>query len=84
MANSNSEKVKSAFPLIKMLRAASSLVFDVEQQAGFFVTINGHRLFETDRLPDATVMVSSLNTAIMPVVNNFISAYEQRIGNIIA
>ena len=80
----NSDKVQSAFPLIRMLRAASSLTFEVEQNNGFFVAIRGNRVIETDRLIDATVMVSSLNTAIQPVLANFVSVYEQRIGNLIA
>ena len=80
----NSDKVRSAFPLIRMLKAASDTTFQVENGANFFVTLNGSRIFETDRLVDATVMVSSLNTAIQPVINNFISVYENRIGTLIA
>lgn len=80
----NSDKVKSAFPLIRMIKAASSLSFEVEEAANIYVTFDGKRIIETDRLIDATVMVSSLNTAIQPVISNFINVYEQRIGNLIA
>lgn len=80
----NSDKVQSAFPLIRMLRAASNLTFEVINQGGFFIGMNGMRLIETDRLVDATATVSSMNTAIQPVIQNFINVYENRIGTLIA
>lgn len=80
----NSDKVHSAFPLIRMLRAASGLSFEVINAGGFYVGINGFKIFETDKLVDATATVSSLNTVIQPVLSTFVSVYEARIGTLIA
>lgn len=80
----NSDKVRSAFPLIRMLKAASSLTFQVDNSSDLFVTINGIKLFEVDRMPDAVAMVNSLNLVVTPVIEQFIDTYEKRIGTLIA
>ena len=80
----NSDKVRQAAPLAKMSKRFEDILFTLETQNGFFLSIDGHRVSEFQTLSDGTIMVSSLNTAIQPIVNSFISTYESRIGNIIA
>lgn len=80
----NSDKVRSAFPLIRMLKAASSLTFAVDNSSDLFITINGIKLFELDRMPDAVAMANSLNAVVKPVIEQLVDVYEKRIGTIIA
>jgi len=80
----NSDKVRSAFPLIRMLKAASALTFSVDNTSDLYVAVNGIKLFEVDRIPDAIAMVNSLNMVVKPVIDQFIDTYEKRIGTIIA
>lgn len=80
----NSDKVQQAIPLMRMIKRLDDVVFSLDSQSGFFLSIGGNRIMEFQNNSDGTIMVSSLNTAIQPIVDNVRNKYENKIGNIIA
>lgn len=77
-------KVKLAYPLANYYDLVSATTFGVVQQNGFFVTLRDIKVFEVETVTLANIMATSLNTAIIPVINDFKTRIENRINQVIA
>ena len=75
------DKVLQGLPLAKMIVRAEPYVFNTQAGNGFFII--PPLILEFDTLPDATKYKNLLNTAITPVINQFITEYQQKIQDIL-
>ena len=79
----NYQKIIQAVKVARMVKQSKDVVFQVINQGGFYMGVDGKILLEFNTLQEASDYTTSFNGATSGLINTYISAYEQKIDDIL-